>query len=168
MQLREIHVVSFGILANVHIRGLRSGLNVLHGPNEFGKTSLLEFSRRVLFGFPSRTTKANQYLLPHMDKNSGQLLCELSDGRTLSVTRTTGKLGGPLTVTTADGTTLGEPDFVTAMGHVSPDLYQNVFSVGLQELYDIDVVNLDEVEINRYAAKCKGLPLIQLFLLPRI
>ena len=68
MQLREIHVVSFGILANVHIRGLRSGLNVLHGPNEFGKTSLLEFSRRVLFGFPSRTTKANQYLLYNFAK----------------------------------------------------------------------------------------------------
>ena len=156
MQLREIHVISFGILANVHIRGLRSGLNVLHGPNEFGKTSLLEFSRRVLFGFPSRTTKANQYLLPSMEKNSGQLLCELRDGRTLSVARTTGKSGGPLTVTTVDGTTLSEPDFATAMGHVSPDLYQNVFSVGLQELYDIDVVNLDEVKDRIYGAGLGG------------
>ena len=156
MQLREIHVISFGVLANVRIRGLHAGLNVLHGPNEFGKTSLLEFARRVLFGFPSRATKANQYLLPHLDKNSGELLCELRDGRTLRITRTTGKLGGPLAVTTADGTTLSEPDFATALGHISPDLYQNVFSVGLQELYDIDVVNLDEVKDRIYGAGLGG------------
>jgi len=123
MQLREIHIVSFGVLANARVRGLVPGLNVLHGPNEFGKTSLLEFARRVLFGFPTKRENVNQYLLPHSDKNSGQLVCELGDGRTLTVSRSTGTHGGPLTVTTPEGASLSEAGFRAALGHVSQDLY---------------------------------------------
>ena len=157
MQLREIHIVSFGVLANARVRGIRPGLNVLYGPNEFGKTSLLEFVRRILFGFPTRAMKANQYLLPGAEKNSGRLTCELSDGRTLDVFRATGKSGGPLTVTTADGSTMSEAAFATAIGHVSSDLYQNVFSLGLQELYEVDIVNLDEVKDRIYGAGLGGI-----------
>ena len=156
MQLREIHIVSFGVLANARVRGIQPGLNVLYGPNEFGKTSLLELVRRILFGFPTRAMKANQYLLPGAEKNSGRLTCQLGDGRTLEVFRTTGKSGGPLTVTTADGSTVSEAAFATAIGHVSSDLFQNVFSLGLQELYDVDIVNLDEVKDRIYGAGLGG------------
>ncbi|MBN1856077.1 MAG: AAA family ATPase [Dehalococcoidia bacterium] len=156
MQLREIQIVSFGVLSHARVRGLQPGLNVLHGPNEFGKTSLLEFARRILFGFPSKATRANQYLLPESDKNSGRLICETGDGRILTVSRTTGKSGGPHTVTTAEGTTLNEQDFAAALDYVSSDLYQKVFSVGLQELYEVDVVNLDEVKNRIYGAGLGG------------
>ncbi len=157
MQLREIQIWGFGALANVRIRGLSTGLNVLHGPNEYGKTTLLEFVRRVLFGFPPRTTKANPYPALYSDRYGGQLLCEMADGRLLTVVRTSGKGGGTLAVSTQDGETLGEAEFAASLGYVSSSLYQNVFSIGLQELYEVDVMNLDEVKSRVYGAGLGGI-----------
>ncbi len=156
MQLREIQIWGFGALANVRMRGLSTGLNVLHGPNEYGKTTLLEFVRRLLFGFPPRTTKANPYPSLYSDRYGGQLVCEMADGRLLTVTRTAGKGGGTLTVATQHGETVGEAEFAASLGYVSSNLYQNVFSIGLQELYEVDVMNLDEVKNRVYGAGLGG------------
>ena len=62
MQLREIHIEGFGIFANKRIKGLAPGINIIYGKNEFGKTTLLEFIRRILFGFPTKKDKTNLYL----------------------------------------------------------------------------------------------------------
>lgn len=62
MQLREIHIDGFGIFANKRIKGLAPGINIIYGKNEFGKTTLLEFIRRILFGFPTKKDKTNLYL----------------------------------------------------------------------------------------------------------
>lgn len=156
MQLREIQLWGFGAFANVRVRGFSPGLNVLHGPNEFGKTTLLEFVRRVLFGFPPRTTRANPYPALYSDRYGGQLLCEMADGGRITVTRTAGKGGGTLAVSTSDGDTIGEDVFTASLGYVSSSLYQNVFSIGLQELYEVDVMNLDEVKNRVYGAELGG------------
>ncbi len=162
MQLREIQIWGFGALANVRVRGLSPGLNVLHGPNEYGKTTLLEFVRRLLFGFPPRTTKANPYPALYSDRYGGQLLCEMVDRRLLTVTRTAGKGGGTLAVSTQNGETIGETEFAASLGYVSSSLYQNVFSIGLQELYEIDVMNLDEVKNRVYGAGLGGVSVTSL------
>ena len=51
MHIKRIEIERFGALANVTIDSLGPGLQVLHGTNETGKTSLLEFVRAVFFGF---------------------------------------------------------------------------------------------------------------------
>jgi uncharacterized protein YhaN len=51
MFIERIDVGRFGGLHDVTIAGLGSGVQVLHGTNETGKTSLLEFVRAVFFGF---------------------------------------------------------------------------------------------------------------------
>ncbi|NBW97652.1 MAG: hypothetical protein EBR28_13235 [Planctomycetia bacterium] len=51
MIIERIEIDRFGALADVAIHGLDSGVEVLHGTNETGKTSLLEFVRGVFFGF---------------------------------------------------------------------------------------------------------------------
>ena len=56
MQFNEIHIDGFGIFNDQHITGLSSGVNVVYGPNEFGKSTLLAFIRQMLFGFPSPTS----------------------------------------------------------------------------------------------------------------
>ena len=53
MRISEIHIDGFGILADKHIIGLIPGINAIYGPNEFGKSTLLAFIRRILFGFPT-------------------------------------------------------------------------------------------------------------------
>jgi uncharacterized protein YhaN len=51
MFIERIEVERFGSLRNVTVGGLGPGVQVLHGTNETGKTSLLEFVRAVFFGF---------------------------------------------------------------------------------------------------------------------
>ena len=51
MFIERIDIERFGSLRNVTIEGLGPGVQVLHGTNETGKTSLLEFVRAVFFGF---------------------------------------------------------------------------------------------------------------------
>jgi uncharacterized protein YhaN len=53
MIIEHIDIERFGALTDVTIDGLRPGVEVLHGTNETGKTSLLEFVRGVFFGFGS-------------------------------------------------------------------------------------------------------------------
>jgi uncharacterized protein YhaN len=51
MFIERIDVERFGALDRVVIDRLGPGLQVLHGTNETGKTTLLEFVRAIFFGF---------------------------------------------------------------------------------------------------------------------
>jgi len=51
MQIERLEIERFGGLEEVTIAGLGRGVQVLHGTNEIGKTSLLEFVRAIFFGF---------------------------------------------------------------------------------------------------------------------
>jgi len=52
--LSGFHVEGFGGLADFGIDDLSPGLVILSGPNEAGKSTLLDFLSAMLFGFPSR------------------------------------------------------------------------------------------------------------------
>ena len=154
MQLREIHIDGFGIFADARVRGLAPGLNVLYGQNEFGKTTLLEFIRRVLFGFPSRATSANPFPPLRGGKYGGRLVCRMRDPSApeLTISRTSGKGGGPLTVHAANGVEMSESEFSASLGHVSDELYRNVFAISLQELQAAKQLQGEELRSRIYGA----------------
>ena len=54
-----MQIDGFGIFSAKKVKGMSSGLNIIYGPNEFGKTTLLEFIRCMLFGFPKKNQKTN-------------------------------------------------------------------------------------------------------------
>lgn len=152
MQLREIRIGGFGIFANTRVRGLSSGVNILFGENEFGKTTVLELVRRILFGFPTKGSGANQYQVLGGGQHSGTLVCELADGRTIQVLRTTGKSGGPVTVQTADGVSADPSALLNVLGNVSENLYNNVFAISLQELQAAKQLQGEDVRDRIYGA----------------
>ena len=51
MHIERLEIETFGGLEGVTIDGLGCGVQVMHGTNEIGKTSLLEFVRAIFFGF---------------------------------------------------------------------------------------------------------------------
>ena len=152
MQLREIHIDGFGIFANTRVRGLSRGINVLFGENEFGKTTVLELVRRLMFGFPTKGANANQYPALMGGQYGGSLVCQFADGRVLHVARTHGKSGGPLTVRTTDGQSADPNVFVGGLGNVSESLYDNVFAISLQELQAAKQLQGDDVRNRIYGA----------------
>ena len=51
MKIAEIHVDSFGHWRGLHVPDLSSAVTVIHGPNEAGKSTLLQLIRAVLYGY---------------------------------------------------------------------------------------------------------------------
>ena len=51
MNFTDLQVDGFGVWSGLELRGLSPKLNVFYGPNEAGKTTLLNFVRSVLYGF---------------------------------------------------------------------------------------------------------------------
>ncbi|MBT7521670.1 MAG: AAA family ATPase, partial [Nitrospina sp.] len=78
MEIREVQIDGFGVFSARKLKGLTSGLNIIYGPNEFGKTTLLEFIRCVLFGFPGKNQRVNQYTPVNGGCLGGGLQCVLA------------------------------------------------------------------------------------------
>ena len=57
MQIESIHIVSFGGLRNFTLE-LSSGLSVIEGPNESGKSTIAAFIKFMLYGFSSKDERA--------------------------------------------------------------------------------------------------------------
>jgi uncharacterized protein YhaN len=53
MKIDELDIKGFGTLINRKFSFPGTGVTILAGKNEAGKTTFLEFVRRMLFGFPS-------------------------------------------------------------------------------------------------------------------
>ncbi len=51
MKITALEIDGYGAWSGLKIERLADGLNVLYGPNEAGKTTLLCFLRSVLYGF---------------------------------------------------------------------------------------------------------------------
>src|SRR6516225_10198315 len=56
MKIEQIHIDGFGVWSDRTWGPLARGVNVFHGPNETGKSTLMAFVRAVLFGFDRRGT----------------------------------------------------------------------------------------------------------------
>ena len=146
MQLREIHIDGFGIFANKRITGLAPGINIIYGKNEFGKTTLLEFVRRILFGFPTKSEKTNLYLPAHGGSLGGSLKVVLQNGEDLIVSRGSGAHGGTVRISTANEVLQGQSVLNHLLGNASKDIFRNIYAFTIDELNDFETLNGDEVK----------------------
>ena len=85
MHIETIHIERSGGLSGVTIDRLGPGVQVLHGTNETGKTSLLEFVRAMFFGFEGLFRRG---VLDPQRPCAGRLVVQLgTDGRRLEIER---------------------------------------------------------------------------------
>jgi len=148
MQLREIHIDGFGIICDKHVTGISSGTNVLYGPNEFGKSTLLEFLRRMLFGFRG----ANPYPALSGGAYGGRLVCELANGKKIIISRKEGRSGGVVKVSGDSGDISGQEELDKILGLITQKFYQNIYAIGLDELQTIRTLEEDEIKNHIYGA----------------
>lgn len=159
MIIERIDIDRFGALADVTIDGLSAGVEVLHGTNETGKTSLLEFVRGVFFGFGSLFRRG---VLDPNRPCGGRLVARAGiDARRIAVerrhegphldrltaasyaTEDTLPLADSLTVLDADGssaTPLFLRDFI---GEVDERTFTAVMAFGLDELHELRTLDAD-------------------------
>ena len=152
MQLREIHIDGFGIFCEKHVTGLSSGLNLLYGPNEFGKSTLLAFLRRILFGFRV-SSSANPYPAVSGGAYGGRIICQLANGKVVTISRKQGRSGGPVEIVTdSGGEHSGQEELNRMIGGISEKFYENVYAIGLDELQALRTLEEEEVKNHIYGA----------------
>jgi len=152
MKIESIHIENFGPHIDLTLGEgqLSSGLTVVHGPNEAGKSAIRAFIRMVLFGrMNARSTGATKFNYTHATTGpgAGSLSILAEDGKKFTVQRTERR---PPVVSGNEG---GGQELLTAiLGRIDETLYQNVFSISLSELESIDTLGADQIRDRIYSA----------------
>src|SRR5438552_47678 len=143
MRIENIYVDGFAVWYDKTWGSLEPGLNVFHGPNETGKSTLMVFIRSMLFGFEKRGS-TRRYEPLKGGVHGGWLDLIVGDTR-LRVERKPGRhVRGTVTVYAGDAAG-DESALERLLGGTTKTLYHNVFAFGLEELEQFHT--LQETEI---------------------
>src|SRR5205814_467719 len=146
MKIENIHVDGFGVWNDKTWGPLDPGLNIFHGPNETGKSTLMAFIRSMFFGFEKRGS-AKRYEPLKGGSHGGSLDLLAGDTR-LRVERKPGRhVRGAVTVYAGDAES-DETALDRLLGGTTKTLYHNVFAFGLEELEQFHT--LQETEIGTH------------------
>ncbi|HHY45765.1 MAG TPA: AAA family ATPase, partial [Firmicutes bacterium] len=157
MKLRGWHIDGFGIFRDVGVDDIADGVTVFLGPNESGKTTLLEFLRRMLFGFPDRRKRVNLYEPLRGGRHGGRVFVEGDEG-VYTIERYSGHAGArrAFRITRPDGGEGGEEDLSRLLGGVDEKLFCNIFAFGLAELTRLDTLAGQEIRERITSAGISG------------
>lgn len=139
MNITDVHVDGFGVWRGLRLRELSTNITVFHGPNEAGKTTLLQFIRSVLYGFPDE--RRARYLPPRRGGRPGGALHVSSPRGLFEISRHVDDARDPLTgelrVLADDGAVHGERLLRALLADVDETTFNNVFAVGLREMQEL-------------------------------
>lgn len=97
MKINNINLISYGKFENKEV-SFSDGLNIVKGSNEAGKSTILSFIKAMIFGYSGRgsvTANDRKHYMP-WNKNilSGTMDATLDNGKTVKISRTSGKSQG--------------------------------------------------------------------------
>ncbi|MDO9537654.1 MAG: AAA family ATPase, partial [Thermoplasmata archaeon] len=149
MKIDGIQIDGFGIFYNKKITSLNPKLNLFLGPNEAGKSTILEFIRRILYGYPDGRSKQNQYMPLKGGNHGGTLTIKDENGDKYRVER---YVGSQVKLLDSAGNAFGEYDLNKILGHSQNEVYRNVYAFSLSELQTFDTLSNDDVKNRLYSA----------------
>ena len=152
MRITGLHIDGFGRFADRSFGPLERPVTVFYGPNEAGKSTLLEFIRRILFGYPSGRNRGNEYPPLAGGRHGGRVAIATDAGEVITIDRTPGRGDGPVSLTTATGETLSDTELARLLGNHSRSVFQNIFAFTLDELNNESLLNDDSVNLQIYSA----------------
>ena len=147
MIIRRLHIDNFGIFHDFDLE-LAPGINHLAWHNEAGKSTLLEFIRRIFWGFPDKRSKLNPYPpLKGSGLYGGFLEVTLKNGTQLRLERygTRGKL--KIISEKGDAETVSDISCYTKISEV---FYRNVCAVTLDEVTAFAALDDPEIRNRLY------------------
>ncbi|GIW98184.1 MAG: hypothetical protein KatS3mg111_1517 [Pirellulaceae bacterium] len=143
MKIKDVHVEGFGVWSGLTVHALPEGMTLFYGPNEAGKTTLMQFLRTVFYGFtPDRRRK---YLPPVYGGKPGGILRVQGPGGVYEIKRRAdldadNSLGN-LTVTDSEGMQHGHHRLSMLLGQMDESVFTNVFAIGLRELQELSTLD---------------------------
>jgi uncharacterized protein YhaN len=140
MRIKSIDIDGFGVWNGLALEELSDHATVIYGPNEAGKTTLMQFVRAVLYGFTPERRK--RYLPPVHGSTSGGRMLVANEFGSFTLHRH-GQVNDSLDdmglVRIIDDR--GEPrdasQLEALLAGVDEPTYNNVFAVGLKEIQEL-------------------------------
>jgi uncharacterized protein YhaN len=143
---KNLRVGNFGVWRDRTLPVLGPGLNLLYGPNEAGKTTLLLFLRAMLFGFDRQTVTLDGA------EPGGTLTLADDQGREYLLERWGKGKKARVILSGATGAGTGEAGLKDLLHNVGRPVYANVFAFSLAELSDLRSLDHQEVKELLYSA----------------
>ncbi len=136
MWIEEIFIENFGAVRNLRVTGLSPGLNVILGPNEAGKSTLMEFIRSVFFGFKKKVSRGNIYETPDGVPRKGRIEIRTAQNERLRIQRSEqwGLKEGVLAVSDESGRNVAPSSIAVFRAGLDRNAYENLFA------FDLDLV----------------------------
>ena len=138
MKLLALEIEGYGVWSGLKLQRMSEGLNVVYGPNEAGKSTLLHFIRSALYGF---SPERRRYLPPLHGGRPGGWLEVAGAGGQFQIARYTSPDGNPrldeTLITAADGVRQSEQVVKTLLASIDEATFNNVFAVSLNEMQEL-------------------------------
>ncbi|MFO0428563.1 MAG: AAA family ATPase, partial [Planctomyces sp.] len=145
MKLTEIDIDRFRIWRSLLLRLNPSGLNVIYGPNEAGKTTLMNFVRSVLYGFEPLATEPTWHRPDKERPWRGAMRCD-HGGRTWRIHRRAELNGrGRLRISGGPEDLSKDQAMESLLSGTSESLFSDIFAVGVRELQQLATLGTDQV-----------------------
>jgi uncharacterized protein YhaN len=141
MKIEEIYIDGFGHFHNTKLDALSPHLTVITGPNEAGKSTLLEFIRRMFFGFKKQGS--NTYLHLNGGDMGGRLRLTTRDEGAVFLERSEKRPEPSLISVDGGPADCTLPDLI---GTADRQFFENVYAFGLGELSDFKSLSAGSIQ----------------------
>ncbi len=146
MRICDIYIDGFGIYRDQKIINIPDGVILFIGKNEGGKTTLMEFIRTVLFGFPVPKVR-NNYPPLRGGKHGGSIRLLTKTGQAIGIQR----FGKIPTLYYEDGRSENiEPS--GKLFNIDRRTFEKIFAVGLGDLQGLGILSEDGVKGRIFSA----------------
>ena len=143
MWITDIRIDGFGVWNTISVDELSPGITLFYGPNEAGKTTLMQFIRAVFYGFSSERRKL--YLPPVYGGVPGGLVrAENHNGGFVIERRESEKDSqseGRVIVLSDNGSRQGQHLLNVLVSGIDESIFNNVFAIGIRELQELATLN---------------------------
>ena len=151
MRIEGWQIEGFGVFRDFEVRSLSPGMTVFLGPNEAGKSTLLGFLRGVLFGFPSRRSRAPQYPPLKGGRHGGRVTLAGPQGDVI-VERVVSSRNGLL----VNGNEADGQDLQALLGGADAHLFSSVFAFSLTEIQSFEWLQAEQIRERIFSAGIAG------------
>ncbi|HEY4531818.1 MAG TPA: AAA family ATPase, partial [Kurthia sp.] len=155
MQFQKLQIYGFGRHRD-EVIDFSSGMNILFGNNEAGKTTIYECILQILFGFPQKNHLLRSYEPKGGGSYGGMLSIVDDEYGAYTVERVGGKAGGNVRVQLENGES-GEEELLKKLlrGHGRSDL-EAIFAFSMHQLQALEKMNEDELNRTLLASGTTG------------
>ncbi|MDB5390376.1 MAG: hypothetical protein JWM11_6022 [Planctomycetaceae bacterium] len=142
MRMTDIQVERFGVWRDLHLPLPQAGLNILYGPNEAGKSTLMRFVRAMLYGFSTGKPAPGQ---AQISAGRGAMDIE-HEGRKYRIQRDYNPhTRGDVSVISLDARPAPSNLVELILNGVEEPIFEKVFAVGLREIQELGTLQDGEV-----------------------